>query len=149
VTPAELADRHRRVAIDSNVLIYLFEGSAPEADAAAALVDAFEAGRLEGVLATIGLSEVLTRPAGLGDGALFERYAEELRGLDGLRLAPLSVEIAIDAAWGRAGDRDLGDAIHLATARAAGATAFVTNDRRVRDRAGVEVVRLADLRPED
>ena len=40
-----------------------------------------------------------------------------------------------------------GDAVHVATARAAQATAFITNDRRVRPRAGIEIVILADLAP--
>ncbi|HZW01478.1 MAG TPA: hypothetical protein VFF55_07905, partial [Candidatus Deferrimicrobium sp.] len=58
-------------------------------------------------------------------------------------------ETAIDAAWGRSGQRDLGDAIHIAPARCAGATCFVTNDARVRGRAGVEIVSLADIVPEE
>ena len=28
----------------------------------------------------VGLTEILTRPASLGDGAMFERYADELAG---------------------------------------------------------------------
>lgn len=66
-----------------------------------------------------------------------------------LRIVGLDAETAIDAAWGRSGHRDLGDAIHIATARRAGATCLVTNDSRVRGRAGVEVVSLADIVPED
>jgi predicted nucleic acid-binding protein len=145
MTLDELVGRHRRIGIDSNVFIYLFEGSGTLAEIAAHLLDAVEAGRLEAVLATVGLTEVLTRPASLGDGAIFERYADELRGLPGLRLVPLDDEIAVDAAWGRSGGRDLGDAVHIATARRAAATGFVTNDRRVRARAGVEIVLLDEL----
>jgi predicted nucleic acid-binding protein len=147
MTPQELLDRHRVVAIDSNVLIYLFEGTGGLADAAQALVDGIDEGGASGILATVGLTEVLTRPAALGDGALFERYAEELRAIPNLRIVPLDAEVAVDAAWGRAGERDLGDAIHVATARLAGATCFVTNDRRVRGRSGIEVVLLSDLEP--
>jgi predicted nucleic acid-binding protein len=39
----------------------------------------------------------------------------------------------------------LADAVHLATARAAGATAFVTNDRRIRGSTKLAVVYLDDL----
>lgn len=145
MTPGELLERHRVVAIDSNVLIYLFEGTGGLADAAQALVDGIDEGGASGILATVGLTEVLTRPATLGDGALFERYAEELRTIPNLRIVPLDAELAVDAAWGRAGERDLGDAIHVATARHAGATCFVTNDRRVRGRSGIEIVLLSDL----
>lgn len=145
VSVSELVARHRVLALDSNVLIYLFEGSGPLADSAEAIIDAIDAGEVAGVLATVGLTEILTRPAALGDAPLFERYAGELRSIPNLRLVPLDAETAVDAAWGRAGDRDLGDAVHLATARRAGATAFVTNDDRIKGRAGLEIVRLSRL----
>jgi predicted nucleic acid-binding protein len=45
---------------------------------------------------------------------------------------------------GRRG-HSLPDAIHLATAIAAGASAFVTNDRRLRVIPRLNVVQLADL----
>lgn len=72
-------------------------------------------------------------------------YYRNYLGL-GLDLVPLSAAIAEDAAWlrGRAG-MAVADAVHLATARAAGATAFVTNDRRIRSRPGVDVLYLDDL----
>jgi predicted nucleic acid-binding protein len=41
----------------------------------------------------------------------------------------------------------LADAVHLACARAAGATAFVTNDRRIRGSRKLEVVYLDELEP--
>lgn len=145
LTIDELVARHRRVAIDSNVFIHLFDGSGAEAAAAGLLLDAIEAGRCEGVLATIGLTEILTRPARVGDGAIFERYADEIRSIRNLRLAPLDDETAIDAAWGRSNDRDLGDAVHVATANTSTATAFITNDRRVRGRSNVEVVLLDSI----
>ncbi|MBA2381205.1 MAG: PIN domain-containing protein [Chloroflexi bacterium] len=145
MTVDDLIANHRKIGIDSNVFIYLFEGKGPAADAAALLVDAVEAGRLQAVFATVGLTEILTRPASVGDGALFERYVDEVRGLANLVLVALNEEVAIDAAWGRSGDRDLGDAVHVATAGATRATAFVTNDRRVRPRAGIQIVVLDEL----
>ncbi|MFN8520398.1 MAG: PIN domain-containing protein [Chloroflexota bacterium] len=147
---AELFERHRRIGIDSNVLIYLFEAAGREADAAQALIDGLDEGLAEGVVSAIVLTEVLAHPACRGDGAVVERYARELRSLPNVRVVPVGDEIAIDAAWGRASGRDLGDAIHMATARKAGATCFVTNDRRITGRAGVEAVLLSDISvPED
>jgi predicted nucleic acid-binding protein len=145
LTTAELFDRHAVVALDSNVLIYLLEGSGTLADAAAALIDGIESGAASGVMASVALTEVLTRPASLGEGLLFERQADELRSIANLRIVPLDAETAVDAAWGRSDDRDLGDAIHVATARRAGATCFITNDVRVRGRVGVEIVRLSEV----
>jgi predicted nucleic acid-binding protein len=149
MTPAEVFAWHRVVALDSNVLIYLLEGSGPLTDAAEALVDGTEEGAAAVILASVALTEILTRPASLGDGVLIERYAEELRAIPNLRIVGLDAETAIDAAWGRGCQRDLGDAVHIATARRAGATCLVTNDSRMRGRAGVEVISLPDIVPGD
>jgi predicted nucleic acid-binding protein len=149
VTIAELFERHAVVALDSNVLIYLLEGEGPLADAAQAVVDGLDDGPSTGVLATIGLTEVLSGPAATGDGALFERLADELLSLPGMRLVPLDREIAVDAARDRSAGRHLGDAVHVATARRAGATCIVTNDARLRGRSDVEVVLLSTVVPTD
>lgn len=143
MTIAELCERHRRIALDSNVLVYLLEAVEPLALPARQLLNAIEAGRAAGVLSVIGLAEVCAGPAKRGDLTLVERYADALGSLPGLRIQPITVEVAVDAAVIR-GARSIGlpDAIHLATARAAGATAFVTNDHRMRGSARLEVVYL-------
>lgn len=68
---------------------------------------------------------------------------DELEILD---LMPLTTDLAADAAaligTGRGA---VADAVHLATARAAGATAFVTDDRRIRSTPRLDVVYLSDL----
>lgn len=136
---------HRRIGLDSNILIYLLETSGPLADAAARLVDAIDAGTTEAVLSTVGLLEILTGPARAGDAAAFELTADALRDLL-IRVVSLDRATAEDAAWIR-GSLGIGleDAVHLATARNAGATAFVTNDRRLRSIPRLEVVYLDDL----
>jgi predicted nucleic acid-binding protein len=136
---------HQRIALDSNVLIYLTENDAARAEAAAAIVDAISDGRTEGILSSAGLSEVLVGPARSGDGAAFERLAATIRDI-GIRVVALDATAAEDAAWirGRSG-MSLPDAMHVACARAAGATAFVTNDRRIASRPGLDVVFLDDL----
>jgi predicted nucleic acid-binding protein len=145
VSIQQILDRYPRLAVDSNVLIYLLEGDAARAKPVALLVDAVAEGRVEGVIATVGLSEVLVGPARRGDGVAFEMTAEAIRSL-GFSLQALDADTAEDAAWirGTTG-ADLPDAIHVASARAAGATAFVTNDRRIRSRPNLEVVYLDDL----
>lgn len=142
-----LARRHPSVGIDSNVLICLLEDAGALGDTAAVLIDAVADGTLRGVLATLGLAELLVGPAGAGDPALLERYVEEITTIDGLAIRPLTVDVAVSAALRRAIDGvGLADAIHLATARDAGATAFVTNDRRVRTTdPRLEIVRLDEL----
>lgn len=136
-----------RIALDSNVLIYLLEGVGPQADTAATIVDAVEGRRLEGVFASLGLIEVLVGAARSGDAARFEQTAAELRA-SGLRIVDLTATIAEDAAWIRgASGLPLEDAVHLATARSRSADAFVTNDRRIRSLPNLEVAYLDDLTP--
>jgi predicted nucleic acid-binding protein len=141
----DLARLHRRVAIDSNVLIYLLDGDPVRAETASVLVDAVATGRCEGVLASIGLAEALVGPARAGDGAAFEQTAATIRDL-GFRIAQMDAGVAEDAAWirGRTG-MSLPDAVHIACARAAGATAFVTNDLGIGTQPGLEIVHFDDL----
>lgn len=136
---------HRRVALDSNVLIYLLEGDGPRGEAAARLLEDLMTAQVDVVVATIGIAEVLIGPARSGAAASFEAVASELRD-SGIRQVALSGAIAEDAAWlrGRAG-LDLVDSIHLSTARAVGATAFVTNDRRLPNVPQLEVIQFDAL----
>lgn len=144
-SPATLSNDHRLVALDANVLIYVLEGNEEFGARARAVVDALDDGVLAASMATIGQVEILAGPARVGDASAFERTADEMRSL-GLRLVPLTSAVAEDAAWLRGqGGLDAADAIHVASARAAGATALITNDRRIRPRAGLEVAYLEDL----
>ncbi|HEX5823042.1 MAG TPA: PIN domain-containing protein [Candidatus Limnocylindrales bacterium] len=146
---ATLTSTHRKIALDANVLIYLLEGHEPLGRHAGAVVDSIEAGDVAGSMATIGQFEILAGPARVGDAPLFERSADEIRSM-GLRLIPLTSEVAEEAAWLRGqGGLELGDAIHVATARVAGATAMITNDRGIRSRPGLEVRYLDDLVTDD
>ena len=146
MTIDELCERHRRMAFDANVFVYLFESSGSLAEAAAAVVNAVSARRLVGIVSAVALTEVNVGPALLGDDAMGERYADAIRSIENLHIVPATVEIAAEAGFVRArAGLTLADALHVATAQVAGASALVTNDRRVRSIPKLEVVRLADL----
>lgn len=141
---ARLIEEHQRVAVDADALIYLLEDVEPWASRAAALVDAADQGRIHASISSLAYAEILVGPARDGDGARFERTAAEIRDI-GIDILPLTTVIAEDAAWLRGqGSTHLIDAIHLATARTS-ATAFITNDRRVRSQPGLAVYYLDDL----
>jgi len=146
MTVDELCSRHRRIAFDANVFIYLFEGSGALSLAAASILDAISAGRSTGIAATIALSELIAGPVRAGDQTMAERYLDAIRSIEHLHVVPATAEIAADAGVvrGRTG-LTLADALHVATARAAGASAMVTNDRRIRSMLQLDVVQLADL----
>jgi uncharacterized protein len=136
-----LAD-HAAVGVDSNVFVYLFESSGPLGRAAEAAVDALVGRRV--IFASVGLLEVLGGPARADHPALMERYVDEIRSMDGIRIVDLGPDIAFAAALSRArSGMTLGDAIHVATARAAGATAFITNDARIRAADGLQIIPLS------
>jgi predicted nucleic acid-binding protein len=138
---------HDRIGLDSNVLIYLLEATDGLADVAAALIDGIAEGRASGCLATLAVAEICSGPAMAGEPDLVERYADELTSLENIRLVALSADIAVDAAAlrGVGSQLSLADAIHLASAASAGATTFVTNDRRLRSTNRLEVAYLSDL----
>lgn len=146
MTIPEMLRSHRRVALDANLFIYLFEAGGSEAITVAALLDAVEAAGAEIVVASLTLAEVSVRPAASADAVMADRYADAIRSIRRLQVVPLTADIAVDAAVlrGRTG-WSLADAIHLATARQAGATVLVTNDRRLHSTPRLEVVQLADL----
>jgi predicted nucleic acid-binding protein len=143
--PISALTAHRKIALDSNVLIYLIETRGALAEAAASIVDAVAAGQFLAVMSTIGLVEILVGPARGGDAVAFEWTADALRDLP-IDVTGLDPSIAEDAAWIRgAAGIGLEEAVHLATARSSGATAFVTNDRRIRPIPQLDLIYLDDL----
>ena len=142
---ATLVATHNRIALDANIVIYLIENAEVHVARAAAVLDAIEEHGLRATMATLGQVEILTGSARTGDQVVFERVAEEIRSMD-LRFEPLTQAIAEDAAWVRGQGRlKLADSIHVASARATGATAFITNDRRIGAQAGLDVFYVDDL----
>jgi predicted nucleic acid-binding protein len=142
---ATLGTEHHLVALDANILIYVLEGSEAFGAQARAVLDALDDGVVAASMATIGQVEILAGPARATDSSIFERTADEIRSM-GITFVPLTEAIAEDAAWlrGTVG-MALADAIHVASARAAGATVLITNDRGIRPRPNLDVVYLDDL----
>jgi predicted nucleic acid-binding protein len=146
MTVDELVARHRRVAIDANAFIYLFETPGMLAQATAAILNAAELGRITVIVSTMVLAEIAVGPVAEGDETLVERYADSIRGARGIQVVPLTPDIAVDVGIIRGRHRvQIPDAVHLATARHAGATAIVTNDERMPSLPRLDVVRLSDL----
>jgi predicted nucleic acid-binding protein len=146
VTVDDLLEKHQRLGLDSNLFIYLFEAGGPEARTFGSLVDAAEASATTMIVSSLTLAEVSVGPAAVGDEVMADRYANAIRSIRRLDIVPLTADIAVEAGLlrGQTGCTQA-DAIHLATARHAGATAFVTNDRRLRSLPKVEVVQLVDI----
>jgi predicted nucleic acid-binding protein len=135
---------HRVVGLDSNVFIYLLETAGREAEQAGRVLDAIDGSSLRASVSAVAVAEILTGPARAGDAALMERYLDELRSFDGLSIVAVDADTAFYAARLRGRESyALPDSIHLAAARLDGATAFITNDRRLRSTEGLEVIPLS------
>jgi len=146
MTIDDLLARHRRIAIDANAFIYLFEAPGSLAQATAAVLDAAELGRMTIVVSTMVLAEIAVGPVAAGNETLVECYADAVRGARGIEVVPLTADIAVHVGIIRGRHRiQIPDAVHLATARQAGATAIVTNDERMPAIPHLEVIRLGDL----
>jgi predicted nucleic acid-binding protein len=137
---------HRRLALDSNLFIYLFEAGGAEARVFASILNEAESAGVSMIVSSLTLAEVSVGPATVHDDVMADRYADAIRSIRGLDIVPLTADVAVDAGLlrGRSGCSQA-DAIHLATARQAGATAFITNDRRLRSLPKLMVIQLGDL----
>jgi len=120
------------IGIDTNCFIYFLDDHrGPRAGWLEAHVfEPLVAHRRRAVTSTLSISELLVRPYAekRPDRAAALRHA--LESLPGLSILAVTAEIADVAARLRSGSGlRLPDAIQLATARAGGAEAFLTNDR--------------------
>jgi predicted nucleic acid-binding protein len=140
--------RHARVGIDTSPFIYHLHDHATYTPLTSLLFDAIEAGRLESVTSTVSMLELLVRPIRIG--AL--EVVDAIYGLAGrypdLAWVALTLPIAEHAAQLRARyDFKTPDAIQVATALHAGASGFVTNDRRLSRVSELDVFVLDDALP--
>ncbi len=139
--------KHARVGVDSSVLIYHLEGLAPYASLTEIVFTDLARGAIAAVIPTICVTELLVKP-------LADRADDKVRSceafLDGLpntQFVPPSVSIAKEAARLRAVHRlRTPDALLIATALAEKATAFLTNDARMKrvEEEGITVLVLRD-----
>jgi predicted nucleic acid-binding protein len=150
--------------IDTNPLIYAFEGSETENNLAIAkLVETLGPSSL--MTSELTLSEMLVKPFEANDAERIRRYKGLLQreGNGVIRVHPVSTSILIEAAWHR-GEQSaafgrklkLPDAIHLATATFWGCSHFMSKDERFGMPDGITQVRpvrsdidalMSELRP--
>jgi predicted nucleic acid-binding protein len=134
------------VGLDTAPLIYFIEDDPRFAGHLSEFFEAVELGQIRIATSVVTLLEVLVRPFREQQVDLAKRYREILLSSTGFDTLAVSAEIAEQAAQLRAthGLRTP-DAIQLATAITAGATAFLTNDARLAKVAPLEVLVMADL----
>ena len=137
----------RQVYLDANVFIYAVEGIPPYVGPMRELFGEVDAGSVRAATSELTLAEALVRPMADGNTELQAAYQDVLQTRDGLQLVPVSRSILVEAARLRAENHalKLPDAIHVATARASGCEALLTNDRALTGASGLQVVLCSEL----
>lgn len=120
------------IVLDSSAILAYLDGGEPVSPVAATVIDQFVAtGRNEAVVSAVTVTEALVRPMRAGSASAIELVDAFLRHFAGLRVEPVSYEIAREAARIRAVTAlRTPDATILATAAVTGARSVVTNDGR-------------------
>ena len=119
------------VLLDTMVFSYHLGGNARYLPLTRLILEAIEAGEMEGLTTTLTLVELLTRPAQEGNTKAMREYELLLTQFPNLIIVPLDVPLAREAATIRATTcLRLPDAIQIGAARLHNVGAVVTNDRR-------------------
>lgn len=136
---------HSLVGIDTSLFIYLFEDSPTYSNVATAVLEQVESGVTSGITSTVSLMEVVVKPLQLGNTEVAEYYATIIAGFPNLIVAGIDADVARQAAFFRAiYNIRPADALQLGACQHGGATAFVTNDKRLRRVTEFEIVILDD-----
>jgi predicted nucleic acid-binding protein len=143
-----LAD-HAVIGLDTNVFIYHLEAHPRYQLLTQELLAGIQAGRQTAVTSTITVMELTVRPWQLDRPAVAREYEVLLVHFPHLTLADVTRDVARRAAQLRARYHlRPADALQVATALVHGATAFVTNDRRLRQLAPIlDITILDDFAP--
>lgn len=136
----------QRLYFDTNIFIYVVELPKPLSKRQADLFEHIDRGAITPITSELSLAECLIAPLASGDARLAANYEGLLGGDAPVVLVPIERDILIMAAHICAMDRlKLPDAIHIATARTAGATIFLTADRRIKVPLGLQLVNWHSL----
>ncbi len=135
-----------RVYFDANILVYILEGYDRYRKQIGALREAIREAAFQPFTGEIAIMEVLVAPfkkKRMDAVVAYRRFIEE-SGAFGLIAA--TPDIYVKAAYFRA-EFNLRppDAIHVASAEAAGCRYFLTNDHRLRTPKAIAVLQLRDL----
>jgi predicted nucleic acid-binding protein len=134
------------VGLDTAPLIYLIEENPVFLPFVRPFFEAVDRGEFRVVTSILTLTEVLVHPMRCGDQELADQYRRILLHASQVTTAPVSEMIADEAAQLRArhGLRTP-DAIQLATAIRSGASSFLTNDTRLPNLPGLNMLVLNKL----
>ena len=138
--------RHQRVGLDSSIFIYHFEGNPRLGMFTTAIIKGLTSGEFLGATSSVTLMELIVQPLQTGRTALADRYEALLQGFPNLSIVSVDYAVARRAGELRAAFQlRPADALQVAACLHHGATAFVTNDLRLRRITDLEIIMLEDF----
>jgi predicted nucleic acid-binding protein len=138
-------EKHRVVGVDTAPLIYFIEDVTPYADLLHPVFDRLERHALAAVTSTITLAEILTKPLADKNFTLVDEIKFTLKTFSTLSMVAIDEKLAEVAALVRARHAiRLPDALQVAAAIQGEATLFITNDKRLKNVDGIEVLVLSE-----
>ena len=139
-------EKHKIIGLDTAPFIYFIEDVAPYADLLDPVFSLVENHVLRAVTSTVTFAEILTKPFADKNFSLADEIKFTLKSFSSLSVASIDEKLGEVAALIRARYTiRLPDALQVAAAIQREATLFLTNDKRVRKVAAVEVLVLSDF----
>ena len=137
---------HQLVGIDTSIFIYQFEDSPRYAGLGEESLSAVERGDVAAVTSVLTLMEVTVQPLRLGRQDVADAYVSMIVGFPNLTIVDVDAPASRRAALLRAAHNlRPADALQVAACMQVGATAFLTNDRRLQRIRELDVIMLDDF----
>ncbi|SHF76758.1 Predicted nucleic acid-binding protein, contains PIN domain [Caldanaerobius fijiensis DSM 17918] len=139
-------DVGKKVALDTNLFIYLMEKNEIYFSPVKSLFDKIQKGQLFAVTSVLVYTELLSKPFQEENVVLADKYRVLLATFPNLTIKEVDKDISLLAAKLRAKYKiKTPDAIFIATGIAENADVFVTNDVRLKNIEEIEIVLLEQL----
>ena len=136
---------HARIGLDTSIFIYQIEAVSPFVDLAERTLQVVRHGSVSAVTSVLTLPELLVEPLRRGRPDLAARYEALVRAIPNLAVVDVDGRVARRSATLRTAYRlRTVDAVQIASALEHGATAFLTNDRRLRHVDAIAIILLGD-----
>lgn len=137
--------KYKRISFDTNLFIYLMEKHERYFDAVRSIFTMVEKGQLYATTSVLVVAEILTKPIKDGNKNLIQKYKAAISTFPNLRVRDFDYNISVTTAKIRARyGLKTPDAIFVATAIEEKVEVFITNDRRLKNIEGVDVIILDD-----
>lgn len=123
---------HQLIGLDTAVFIYHLEGNSNYLPLTDELLRMVQAGQCQAVVSTVTIMELTVHPWRAGRADVARQYEMLLANFPNLMLRDVNRDVARRAAQLRARyNLRPADALHVATAVVNGATAWITNDKKL------------------